>query len=148
METLNFKRLTSNFGFAFTTVLLCMFIVLIIYLEGQNRNPFYPLFFLALFQYIRYASIYILTHRKRNQIVIKDDAIIVYDSEIKLENINSILVQGYFNPIYGIQLKNKKFVSIKHQFKFAGNQIKHEDAFTAWAREHNFPLVRKAWAFM
>jgi len=79
METLNFKRLTSNFGFAFTTILLCLFIILIVYLEGQNRNPFYPLFFLALFLYIRYASMYILTHRKRNQIVIKDDAIIVYD---------------------------------------------------------------------
>lgn len=148
METLNIKRNTSNIGFAIVTGILCLFILLFFMLKMYENNPIYPLLLLPLSHYFLYARKYLLTNRKSNQLIIGEDTITLYDSEITVDEIDSIVMHGRLYPTYGIKLKNKKMISPLLQFKFAMSEIKHEDAFTKWAKEKNIPLVNREWMIM
>lgn len=71
---------------------------------------------------------------------IKGDRIIVGDKEISADQIENMIVQGYFNQVIGIKPRGKRLVPSLLCFKIKGSEEEHTEEIIAWAKQNGIHI--------
>lgn len=98
-------------------------------------------FLVLLIGYIVYA---LVSHRSKSlDITLTENGVLIKDQFIPLEQIDKIMVDGYFKPTYGIKQKDERFVPAYLCFKFAENIEMSEKHLFNWAERNNIEICKK-----
>lgn len=109
----------------------------------------------VFFSYFRYAWVIfcliivivllyrMLTIRRKIEIQIHPDAIVLEDQKIKATMIKDIYVRGYFKPVIGIKLVDSTFVPYRLCFSFLDLEYKGMKELSAWAERNQIKLSNK-----
>ncbi|WP_148300240.1 hypothetical protein [Paenibacillus sp. JCM 10914] len=71
--------------------------------------------------------------------------IYVKNREVDSTKIRAVLIRGYFNPMIGIQLANRRMVPVGLYFRFIGREREDHAIrdLKQWAKEHDVPVVHR-----
>ncbi|WP_144029140.1 hypothetical protein [Paenibacillus rigui] len=83
------------------------------------------------------------TFKKSSNIEYRPEALIVHGKLIRAEDIEMILINGYFKPILGIKLTEKKIVPINLCFRFIQDEDNAIQELKKWASERNIKVKNK-----
>jgi len=70
----------------------------------------------------------------------EDDSLKVFHKEIVADDIQKIIIRGYFFQTIGILPKNKKIVPSHMSFKFTGNEEEGIQELKEWAKQVGVPV--------
>lgn len=74
------------------------------------------------------------------QMEIIGDRMIVGDKEIPAEQIDSLMIQGYFSQIIGIKPHGKRLVPSLLCFKIKGSEEEHTEEIITWAKQNGIRI--------
>lgn len=69
-----------------------------------------------------------------------EDRIIVGDKEISADQIENMIVQGYFSQVIGIKPHGKRLVPSLLCFKIKGSEEEHTEEIIAWAKQNGIHI--------
>lgn len=98
-------------------------------------------FLVLLIGYIVYS---LVTFRSKSlDITLTENGVLIKDQIIPSEQIDKIMVDGYFKPTYGIKLVDMRYVPAYLCFKFAENIEMLEKHLFNWAERNKIEICKK-----
>lgn len=79
--------------------------------------------------------------RATKEIEITANSIKLKNVELQKQDIDKIIIQGYFVQNVGIKQKGKRLVSPKFFFRFRSNEEQHINELKQWAESHAIQVV-------
>ncbi|MCQ6563290.1 hypothetical protein [Paenibacillus mendelii] len=80
---------------------------------------------------------------KPSVLVFHPESLSIRGRSIEANEIERIMVMGYFKPILGIKPFGKKMVPFKLCFRFVGAAHTGIDELTRWAKQNNIAVINK-----
>lgn len=79
--------------------------------------------------------------RSTKEIELTANSIKLKNVELQKQDIDKIIIQGYFAQNVGIKQKGKRLVSPKFFFRFRSNEEQHINELKQWAESHEIQVV-------
>lgn len=98
--------------------------------------------YILLFMFIFGTALY-RALSKPFELEVGDTYIKVKNRQVSKDDIRRIRVQGYFNPIIGIELKGKRLIPMDLCFQFNDNEDEVMPVIREWCDEHQIPVIKK-----
>lgn len=83
----------------------------------------------------------VLGLRKNNELEIAENKIKINQTEISIQKIEKIIIEGYFVQSIGIKLYGSKLVSIDLHFRFKNNEEIHIEELKQWAKKNKIKVT-------
>ncbi|WP_042200518.1 hypothetical protein [Paenibacillus camerounensis] len=84
----------------------------------------------------------IFTSRKKFDILLNDDSLVINNRMIPADTIKTIFVKGYFVPVIGIRPKGNLLVPYKYCFQYEDDKYIKE--LTQWAEQRQIKVAKKS----
>ncbi|TYP73206.1 hypothetical protein [Paenibacillus methanolicus] len=72
------------------------------------------------------------------------DQLVIYDRTVRPEDIKTIMIKGYFNPIVGLLPHGKRVVPVAMTFRFTSNEDRGFADLKDWADRNQVRVVHRS----
>lgn len=79
--------------------------------------------------------------RKSNELEITQDILKINHKELRIQEIEKIIIQGYFVESIGIKLYGRKYISIDYFFRFKHKEEVNIEEFKQWAIMNGIKVI-------
>lgn len=128
------------------SILHMRMLVLIMQNDNMSRTLFYieivPLLIFAIWL----TCMIIKAFMKPSVLRIDQEALFVNGHTVEAHQIKMVMVMGYFKPIIGIKLKNKRYVPVHLCFRLMEDEDRGMKELKTWAEENQILFVHKRFA--
>ncbi|GGN91448.1 hypothetical protein [Saccharibacillus kuerlensis] len=133
------KAPKSSYVQIFGAILSAILLLLIV-----QKDDFLSVFFVVILFLASLIQVVMLLKgnlRKNNELEITEHTIKINHTEVPIQKIEKVIIQGYFAQSIGIKLSGRKLVKMNLHFRFKNNEENNVEELKQWASMNSIEVT-------